>query len=567
MKIVYLGRSSQRMTVPPKVEGDAIELFSNSWDDYGHETSFPVSCRIKEKLIDLGLIRVLVEGEDNTSDYLDRLLGDGWNGEFPIPKCNYISTPSEITFYQQIKGVTNGKEALEIAKKLRDSSYFIKIGDDKEAQRLILSQGFKSSLQRERGSVTAFLDGWKIFQDEEIIIEDLGFEFYDSWNNLTKIELKFGAEKLFPHDINALIGPNGVGKSQLLQKIVEAWIEPQDGKDIGFTELPHLSQLIVVSYSPFELFPVDLKRYDKKISDSKIYKYFGLRGRATSASEKSGGIRLSHTFPKRHSAISLIACLEDDKKYGYIDDWSNKVASVESVLKVAFDFDFCAVEVSGEISDDEFYDDFIFVDVPSVQDKEGEKIKKYIPISSNNMEHINEVNLKSHVISSSGVNFFKDEKILHLSSGQKLFTFIVINILGAIRNNSLILVDEHELFLHPTLEIKFIELLKDILERYNSKALIATHSVVSVREIPTECIHVFSQSNDELVIKTPPFQTFGGDIQRISSYVFGDNATSKPFESWLKKKKLEFGSGKAFLEALGENVNEELRIQIAMMEE
>jgi hypothetical protein len=35
-------------------------------------------------------------------------------------------------------------------------------------------------------------------------------------------------------------------------------------------------------------------------------------------------------------------------------------------------------------------------------------------------------------------------------------------------------------FLHPTLEIQFIEMLKAILARFNSKALMATHSVVKL---------------------------------------------------------------------------------------
>ncbi|MCV5791964.1 ATP-binding protein, partial [Escherichia coli] len=61
---------------------------------------------------------------------------------------------------------------------------------------------------------------------------------------------------------------------------------------------------------------------------------------------------------------------------------------------------------------------------------------------------------------------------------------MVTNILGAIRRNSLILIDEPELFLHPTLEIAFIQMLKKILRNYASKALLATHSLVTVRELP-----------------------------------------------------------------------------------
>ncbi|MDG1419077.1 MAG: AAA family ATPase [Maricaulis sp.] len=153
---------------------------------------------------------------------------------------------------------------------------------------------------------------------------------------------------------------------------------------------------------------------------------------------------------------------------------------------------------------------------------------------------------------------------LHLSSGQLLFSFVVINVVGSIRKNSLLLIDEPELFLHPTLEIQFVDMLKLILDRFNSKAVMATHSVVTVREVPQSCVHIFARSEDGLVVKQPPFQTFGGDMQRISSYVFGDHAVSKPFERWIEQRLDEKGADE-LLEALDGRVNEELIVQIRAM--
>src|SRR3546814_2309787 len=85
-------------------------------------------------------------------------------------------------------------------------------------------------------------------------------------------------------------------------------------------------------------------------------------------------------------------------------------------------------------------------------------------------------------------------------------------------------------------------MLKKILARVNSKALLATHSEVTVREIPAACVHVFEKTDEGLAIKRPPFQTFGGDVQRISSYVFGDSQASKPFEKWIEGQMEELGS-------------------------
>src|SRR5262249_31767138 len=133
------------------------------------------------------------------------------------------------------------------------------ISNDPAAQALIASEGFEKSLQRERGSVKAYLDGWRIFEREDIAVLDLGFIFNDVFGHTSTLNLKFHAANPLPHDINVLIGPNGSGNSRVLHQMVEDWISPSDSTETGFVAKPNLSQLVVVSYSPFERFPVDLQ--------------------------------------------------------------------------------------------------------------------------------------------------------------------------------------------------------------------------------------------------------------------------------------------------------------------
>jgi len=42
---------------------------------------------------------------------------------------------------------------------------------------------------------------------------------------------------------------------------------------------------------------------------------------------------------------------------------------------------------------------------------------------------------------------------------------------------------------------------------------------------------------------------------------------SKPYEEWVRQQLEEFGSAEALIEALGEDVNEELLIQIHAMDD
>ncbi len=565
MKVVYLGRSSRRSNPPPQVEGDVIELLSNNWDDYGFKTSFPVTCRINSEIVDLPGLRLLVAGAQTSSSALDNLRNEGWDGVFPIIGTNYLSVPGEITFYEQIEGILGIEAAIEVAKALRDASYLVHVADDADAKALVDSEGFRNSLQRERASTQAFMDGWRVFEKQAIAVLDLGFQFENVFGNISTLKLNFQPRTRLPHDVNVLIGPNGHGKSQLLHQMVKDWISPSDEDENGFIEKPNLSQLVVVSYSPFERFPVDLM--GKKLRDKEAYRYFGLRGRTTPRDDsKRGRITLSHDYPKRNAAHSLVQCLADDRRLGSIRDWSGKLATMERVLRTAVAFDYAAVEVGPRKRKDSFYLDTMMIDPLAIDVGEGEERQRFIPIASARVDQLDDERLTADLRAELGVTFFLDGQPIELSSGQRLFAYIVINILGAIRRNSLILVDEPELFLHPTLEVQFIDMLKTILSRFNSKALLATHSVVTVREIPSECVHIFEKTEEDVILKHPPFQTFGGDFQRISSYAFGDKSVSKPFERWIAEQLEELGSADALITEMGDDINEELIVQIKATE-
>lgn len=575
MKVVYAGRDSKKRQDLLNQHPDLILLLPDNWDDFTYKTTFQTKCQIKGSAVEIGAQQILIENEKTSSACLDKLVADGWDGFFPIPNKHYVSVPESLSFYEQIDGHLDLDAAIEVARTLHDASFLAKIEEDDDALRLLATEGFKRSLQRERGAIKAYLDGWKLFGRKTISIGNQVFRFRKPDEKISDINLRFASASPLPHDINVLIGPNGVGKSQLLHQIVASWLQldPDIPDGIGFHDRPNLSQVVVISYSPFELFPVDTSQ-DEKRKDRDVYHYFGLRGRMKSRTKNkydSDKVILSREFPKTNAARSLIACLSDDQKYGAIKAWSNKLETMERVLKSAFSFDRAAVVVDGDTVVDSFFTTQEWITEPHLNGPAGDEDDpnrqvRYVPIASDRVDQLKTPVLAEHLQASLGVVFLKDGKPIHLSSGQRLFSYIVINILGAIRRNSLILVDEPELFLHPTLEITFIRMLKSILASYGSKALVATHSLVTVREIPRDCVHVFEQTDEGLTIKTPPFETFGGDVQRISSYVFGDKALSKPYEEWLRAQLQEFGTAANLIAALGDDINEELIIQIHAME-
>jgi hypothetical protein len=430
LKVVYLGRATARSNAPPSGDEDVIELLSNNWNDYGYETTFATVCRVNGESLELGGIRLLISGETNSRKFLNARLKEGWDGTFPIPDVDYISTPSEIAFYEQLDGALSGRQAVTVATSLRDASYLIHVEEDESAAALANTDGFRDSLQRERGSIEAYLDAWRILDRESIAASDIAFAFRDVFKDVSKINLRFThTGSALPHDINVLIGANGVGKSRILHQLVDAWTADGDDQDpeLGFETPPNVSRLVVISYSPFELFPVDMA--SSKLQDKATYQYFSIRGRSaqTDSSDSSGlpSIRLSRAIPKKDAANSLLSCIADDQRYRVIKGWGQKIATAERVLRTAIDFDHMALEVDAKTTT-KFFDSDVLDVSPVLEITRRHGSRRYVRVDEGTVLGLNHRRLAQKVVSDSGVVFIKGERPQELSSGQRLFTYPLV---------------------------------------------------------------------------------------------------------------------------------------------
>jgi energy-coupling factor transporter ATP-binding protein EcfA2 len=557
---IYYHSSIHHNVSPVKLEGEDnyLSLASNNWDDFHYKTTLNAALYLDGNLLELEdfHLKIFIDGEAYTAEKLDQLRTGGWDGFFPIPGVNYISIPSDIEFYSIITSKLGSVASEEFLSKLRDASYLIHTKKDKEALLLAESETFTHSLMRESGAIKAFEDGWSLLDNEKVAeINDFSLNLRVDENTSIPVDFKFQSG-ILPYDINVLIGPNGIGKSYSLRTLVEYWLriglgEPKLLKSqnhVPFDRVPNFSKLILVSYSPFEEFSLNFD--DEELQDRLTYKYFGLRELGG-----CGKVLINKDLPEFNASQSLIKAISEDRKFAFVEKRVKKIPTALSVLKAAFHipFDDIVLEVSNKKK--------LGVLVFSVIDIER---KLYLPLDAVLGIDASEEDFLAMFKLESGVNFIKNGELLKLSSGQKLFTYMVINIIGEIKNNSLIIVDEPELFLHPTLEIEFISLLKEVLESFKSKAILATHSLSIVREVPSKCVHIFKNEGYGLDIVPPPFQTFGGDIQRISTYVFGENSVTKPFEELLDVLVKEHGSQNLIkmLQKEKNIINEEMIMEI-----
>lgn len=126
------------------------------------------------------------------------------------------------------------------------------------------------------------------------------------------------------------------------------------------------------------------------------------------------------------------------------------------------------------------------------------------------------------------------------SSGEKHMIFAFAGIMNDISNDSLILIDEPEISLHPEWQIKYISLLKKVFEKYKGcHFILASHShyLVSDLQGDTSSIVTLSRTNSlspkaELL----PFETYAWSAENIIYNVFGLRTTRNYyFESDLHK--------------------------------
>lgn len=110
------------------------------------------------------------------------------------------------------------------------------------------------------------------------------------------------------------------------------------------------------------------------------------------------------------------------------------------------------------------------------------------------------------------------------SSGETHILFLITNILSEIDNNSLLLIDEPEISLHPSWIIKFTTLLTNILNEYKGcHVIIATHShfILSDLEKKNSGIIILKKNKESVEIDSHTSNTYGWSAENILYEVFG----------------------------------------------
>lgn len=428
--------------------------------------------------------------------------------------------------------------------------------NEKDSELLVLKEhpAFSISICRDQSAKKMLAEASSILYGDVLQSDRFVFDFkYELGQRRYKYRFNFIDNEL-PHRINILIGKNGAGKSQTLLTLSKYFLLPKETvkeSNVEVSDHPNfISNLMVVAYNPHEDFLVPKEGVGKLPIE---YKYLGFK-------RYVGDNQILDTnTPALMTYTSIRSMYKRDRNnFAHniqINDFSLMYLAQEYIKKAIPEFCCFALKLKGN-NKQNYMDKFNFVD------SEDSLFDDYMKLE------FSEEQREFHAVETSDfdeVIYYIDQhdELLHLSSGQKIFSYLVINTLSIIKQNSLILIDEPETALHPNLEIDFMTLLKSILDRFDSFAIIATHSAIVTREIPRDFVHVIKIDEDEQpIIEKPTINTFGMNIGTLTNYVFDDVfVQEKPYKEWIKDQKKKYQTFTSFEEHFQEKLGYDFLLQ------
>lgn len=249
-------------------------LVKKTWDDFGNKTLhtlFYYSTDHTEQMI--GDVKIMETGVSDTKlSPQFSTLDEGW-----------ISLGQSLEYYKNLKRHAAG-HGTDVLVALNDIGWRTTL-----AERYEHESGFVNSLTRTNEAKTAFQFGRSAFLNKAIP-KNYAFSYTLPSSNLEhslSVEFNFQRDKFLPWRVCAMIGKNGVGKTQLLASLARDLVQQQEtsteSREIvraKFSpEIPIFSRVIALSFSAFD-------RFERpKESPYVSYSYCGAMGAGGKANE------------------------------------------------------------------------------------------------------------------------------------------------------------------------------------------------------------------------------------------------------------------------------------------
>ncbi len=473
MNIVIIPRDQH----VPQTGMNTAYLLVDHWNDYSFVTMFYLKLHDEKGVIhDIGNIKIGFIGqtiEKSTYSMLENV--------FQHLPDNYFSIGQDVDYYKKLFILPKSiKQPLLVA--LKDIVFeqrLIEFAQDEEV--------FKKSLLRDvslsviKGQFARVLAG-------NLPLTNFEFKFVrPEQEKVSGIELSFDViiDSKPTSNIHAIIGRNGVGKTTLLNGMIEA-ITSKGKSAAKFYDTEswmvepiasdYFSSLVSVSFSAFDPFEPPQEQPDPSLGT--CYFYIGL---------KKKDDYLKGLNDLREELIqALNSCFSQEPKR---DRWLKAINTLES------DENFANMSLK--------------------------ELVKYTGDA-----------LKIRAL----------KKIKKMSSGHAVVLLTVSRLVATVEEKTLVLIDEPESHLHPPLLSAFIRGLAELLNDRNGVSIIATHSPVVLQEVPKSCVWKINRIGSITEPHRPDTETFGENVGVLTREVFGLEVVKSGFHDLLVKSVENGGS-------------------------
>jgi len=508
IKFIKIDRNEQL----PLQAYNEVYLQPDNWDDFGYKTLFTLTVFNEQgNKQPIGNVKIgfTEQGDSYSKEHIP--------SSFETLTNTCYSLGQDADYYKKI--------VESLSEELRNN-ILMTLGDVvHDSNRFSIAQNedaFNTSLMRTISNSTICQQFRRILRGEAALTEyDFSYERMHNDYSAIKLDFKIEPNSKPSSNIHILIGRNGVGKTTLLNNMVDALI-PNRGvvEDTGFFSTidqggnvkklhdSYFSGIVSVSFSAFDLFNPPTDQPDANAGMR--YFYVGLK-KMTQEDPHQWGLKLKKQMTQedphqwglkdkcdlcKDFTTSLKLCFSLTAKK---DRWVNAVRKLES------DFNFSEMDL-WQIND------------------------KYADDSSEDKQHF----------SKTASRLFNK-----MSSGHAIVLLSITKLVETVEEKTLVLLDEPESHLHPPLLSAFTRALSDLLVNRNGVAIIATHSPVVLQEVPKSCVSILRRTRLDLNVDRPESETFAENVGVLTREVFGLEVSKSGFHDLLT---LSVNEGKSYEE-------------------
>lgn len=501
--IFYSTGYRQPMTQP------GVHLVGDGWNDFGYHTLYRMYfIDESKKKSEIGHVKIGTITDDTFSIIPN---------EFQELVETHFSLGQDIDYYKNLNKL--GPDIRDsILSNMNDIAKDLKLFDQ-----VIHYEVTKSSLLREIKAFTVKNQFHRITKGG-VPLTPYEFSYRYSYKGIRDsvvFDFEVEPDSMPPTNIHALIGSNGVGKTTILNGMINSLLNCShidDGDDLINENEENIfydsqtlnssglfANLLFISFSAFDNTAHFRDRTDEEIGT--LYSYIGIKDSEVikqygeTNKEESSEKYISKT-PETliNEFLQSIKVIDEARDLRKIHDWRKAIEMLES--------------------------DIIFksLGLKEIDIKKTDELKRIF-----------------------------DE----LSSGHKIILLTITKLIEKVDEKSLVILDEPESHLHPPLLSAFIRALSNILISQNGVGIIATHSPVILQELPRSCISIIRRTSKSNVVDRPEIETFGENVGTLTREVFGLEVTYSGFHRLLEELVEE---GNNYEEILGK-FNGELGIE------